>query len=119
MAIEEAEKSSCYPHRIGAVVFKNSSILGSGHNAKRGHSIHPKYQAWADSLHAEQAALLGLDWAKLKGGSILVVRITRGNNFSLARPCQTCLGLLNHVGIKKLFYTNRQGNIEFERLTKT
>jgi len=114
--LEEAEASKCYPYRIGAVVFRNSAILSSGHNARRGHSIHPKYQAWADSLHAEQAALLGLDWARLKGCSIFVVRLTQGGDFSLARPCKTCMGLLHHVGIKKVFYTNRQAEIAFERV---
>ena len=116
LAIEEAEKSNCRRYYIGAVVSKSGAILGSGHNAKRAHSIHKKYQIWAGSLHAEQAAVLGLDWSKLKGASILVVRITKGGNFSLARPCPTCFGLLNHIGIKKLFYTDRNGQIQFERL---
>lgn len=115
LAIEEAEKSNCR-YKVGAVVFKNSSILSSGHNAKRANSIHPKYQVWPHSLHAEQAALLGLDWHKLKNASIFVLRLTKAQKLSLAKPCQTCQNLLAFVGIKKVFYTGRSGEILLDKI---
>jgi len=110
-AIDEAEKSK-HNYRIGAVVFKGAKIFGVGHNAFRSNGIHPKYQVWKGSLHAEQAAVLGLDWAKLKGTSMLVVRVTKTGKLAMAKPCQVCMSLINYLGIKNLYYSDRNGTIQ-------
>lgn len=116
LALEEAYASAYYPYRIGAVVFRGRRILGSGHNAIRASSLHPKYQRWPESLHAEQAALLGLDWGKLKGASVCVVRINMNGNLSMAYPCEMCLTMLRYVGIRKLYYSSRDGVLKMNKI---
>lgn len=117
-AIEEAKKSKYYPYKIGAVVFKNSSIISWGHNEIRSSRIHPKHKIWENSLHAEQAALIGLDWEKLNNVSIFVCRLTRSNKFAMARPCDNCMSLLRHIGIKKVYYTVNNDYIEEVKIRK-
>ena len=63
-AIEEAKKSTCHP-RIGAVIFKGKRILSKGFNDIRSSSIPLKHRKWVESLHAEQSALLKVDWNTL------------------------------------------------------
>ena len=109
-AIEEAVKSTHHPH-IGAVVFKGKRIFGSGHNGIRSSSLPMKHRHWVESLHAEQAALLTLDWNKLQGCSMLVVRVSKTGVFGNCRPCPMCSKIINHVGIKNVFYTNGRGEI--------
>ena len=109
-AIEEAVKSTHHP-RIGAVVFKGKRIFGSGHNGIRSSNIPMKHRNWVESLHAEQAALLDLDWNKLKGCSMLVVRVSKTGVFGICKPCPMCSKIINHVGIKTVYYTNEQGEI--------
>lgn len=75
-AMNEAKKSNYNP-QIGAVVFKGKRIYGSGHNGIRSSSISMKHKKWEESLHAEQAAMLNLDWNKLKGCSIFVYRTNK------------------------------------------
>lgn len=117
LAIEEAE-SVKYRFRVGAVIFKGSRILGSGHNGIRSSRIHPLHKNYNNSLHAEQDAILNIkDWSILKGCSILVIKISKTKGiFSMARPCTMCQELLKHVGIKTMYYSNGTGEIIHERI---
>lgn len=112
-AIEEAESSDYHPYKIGAVIFKGSRILSSGHNEIRGNQkIHPKYKYFDNTLHAEQAAILNLkDWNKAKNSNILIVRLNHSNNLSIAYPCPMCQQMIKHLQLNKVFYSTRQGEI--------
>lgn len=115
-ALEEAESSSYYP-KIGSVIFRKSNIISSGHNGIRANSIHPKYQNYANSLHAEQHALIGLDWSKLNKCNILVIRIGENNKLRFARPCEEkCFPLIRHIGLKFVYYSNYDGKIVKEKI---
>ena len=70
-----------------------------------------KHRHWEESLHAEQAALLNLDWTKLKGCSMLVLRVNKFGTFGICKPCPMCAKIINHVGIKNVYYSNEQGEI--------
>jgi deoxycytidylate deaminase len=114
-AIQESKKSTFSP-RMGAVVFKGKRIYGSGHNGVRSSSISLKYKKWEESLHAEQSALLNLDWEKLKGCSILVYRVNSFGKLGMAKPCPMCQKLIKYVGIKNIYYTNEDGEIILEKV---
>ena len=105
--------ASTYYQKVGAVIFSGKRILGSGHNGIRSTSaIHDKYKNYINSLHAEQDALRNLNWVKLKGSSILVLRISKTLNIlSNAKPCPMCEKLLQHIGIKNIFYSDKNGQI--------
>ena len=110
-AIEECEKSD-YKFRVGAVVFKGDRIISSGHNGVRSSSIHNKYKNHINSLHAEQAAVMGVNWKVLNGYSILVIKISKKNKFlSNAKPCNMCRKLLTTIGIRKIYYSDDKGQI--------
>lgn len=110
-ALEECELST-YKVSIGAVIFKGKRILSSGHNELRSSPIHPKYKKYHNSLHAEQAAVMNLDWTKLKNASILVLKISKTLKIlSNAKPCDMCYNLLKTIGIKEIFYSNQYGEI--------
>ena len=116
LCLLESEKSN-YRFKIGAVVFKGSRILSSGHNEIRSSSIPSKHKLYNNSVHAEQAALLGTDWNKLKGCSILVMRCSKTKgNLSNAKPCPLCQKLLAHIGIRNIYYSNEMGEIVHAKL---
>ena len=110
--LEECEKST-YKVRIGAVIFSSKAIISSGHNDIRSSSIPNKYKVWPNSIHAEQDAVFNCkDWSKLKGCSILVLKLSKvTKELSNAKPCTTCLELLRFVGIKTIHYSDQFGNI--------
>ena len=109
--LEECEKST-YKVRIGAVIFSSKRIISSGHNEIRSSSIPNKHKTYYNSIHAEQAALLGTDWSKLKGCSILVLKCSKTTKqLSNASPCLMCRKVLEHVGIKDIYCSNECGEI--------
>lgn len=111
LCLLESEKSN-YRFKIGAVVFKGSRILSSGHNEIRSvRYINNRYKTYLNSLHAEQAALLHLDWNRLKNASICIIRATQNGTLGNAFPCPICMGLIQHVKIKTIWYSNADGNI--------
>lgn len=110
--LEECEKST-YRFRIGAVIFKGSRIISSGHNGIRSvFQIKNKFKKYENSLHAEQSALMNIDWSKVKGCSILVMRISPSKGIlGNAEPCEICQRILEHTGIKTVYYSNEKGEI--------
>lgn len=118
--ISEAQASDYEPYKMGAVIFKGPRILASGRNEIRGNGkIHPKYKYFDNTIHAEQAAILSLkDWNKAKNADILIVRINKSGKFSLAYPCPMCQSFLKFLGINKVYFSNRDGDIEFVKAKK-
>ena len=73
--LEECETST-YRFKMGAVIFNKKAIISSGHNDIRSSSIPDKYKVWPNSINAEQDAVFNYkDWSKLKGCSILVLKL--------------------------------------------
>ena len=115
-ALKETELSEHQKYKVGAVIFKGNRILSSGHNSKRSSSIPTRFKKFKNSLHAEQCALNGMNWKKLKGASILVVRTNLNGNISKSYPCEYCLKTIKHIKLKWLYYTNREGEIIKEKI---
>ena len=117
-ALKECEKSDMHPFRVGAVIFHGKRIMAYGHNKKQfPGSIHPKYRNEYPSLHAEQDAILKIqDWSKLSGVSMLIVRTNANGNISMAKPCEMCMSMIKHVGIKTIYYTNYESEIQKQKI---
>ena len=111
VAIKECNKST-YKKKMSAVIFNKSRIISYAHNEIRGSSLCMKYRLWDRSLHAEQAALLGLDWTKLSNCDIFVMRLNNSGEFRLAKPCQMCTSLIKYVKLKNIYFTTSEGKIE-------
>ncbi|MFW6310892.1 MAG: hypothetical protein ACOC1K_01525 [Nanoarchaeota archaeon] len=114
-ALEEIQNSISM-YRVGAVIFKGRRILSSGHNEHRPYSsISLKYRN-LNTTHAEQSAIFSIkDWSKIKGCSILIIRANSSGRLSLGYPCPMCQEVINHVGINKVYFSNRKGEISFVR----
>lgn len=106
------------PFRIGAIIFKGSSILGEGVNSIRSCSKIPnKYKNYIQSLHAEQHAIISVkNKKKLNGASILIIRINNKGELRLAKPCPMCMGFIKYVGISKIYYSTNDGEIRLLKI---
>jgi deoxycytidylate deaminase len=115
-AKEEALKSA-HKFKVGAVIFKGKQILSSGHNygQRSAKKLHPRYQKWRYSIHAEIDSILSAK-RDLKSSSILVVRLNNKGDLVLSKPCNFCTMYLEHVGVKNLYYSNNDGDIIWERI---
>jgi len=105
LALSEAHKST-HKQKIGCVIFKNKRILSKGYNTaqKSVKKLHPKFQGYPYSVHAEVAAIINAK-KDLKGSSMLVIRINNKNQFRLSKPCSKCMSYIEYVEIKNVFYS--------------
>ena len=105
ICVNEANKSE-YNQKVGSVIFKKNRIISSGHNysQRSAKKLHPKYQKWPGSIHAEVDAIIKAK-TDLKGMDIMVIRVNKQNQFRLAKPCKHCQMYLEHVGIRKVYYS--------------
>lgn len=114
-AIKEAEKSKLH-FKIGVIIFKGNVILSRGYNKiSHNRKLHPKFMKWLGSIHAEQDAILNAN-TSLKGASILVIRINNIYNLKNSKPCRYCMKYLQYVGIKKIYYSDKDGDIVMMKL---
>lgn len=104
LAVEEAKRST-YKTKVGCIIFNKKKILSIGHNELRNiRKLHPKFQKWKGSVHAEIAAIINAK-KDLRGASLLVVRVNNRNQLRMSKPCEDCQKYMDYVGIKKIFYS--------------
>jgi deoxycytidylate deaminase len=103
---------------MGSVIFTKKSIVSKGHNYpnRSVKHLHPRFFRWPYSVHAEVDAIIKAR-TDVEGMSLLVVRISSEGNLAYSYPCKHCLSYIYHVGIKNLYFINRSGLIEREKLT--
>lgn len=112
LAVCEAVKS-IHRHRIGAVIFHKKTVISKGYNKpfRFSSKLHPKYTHYPNSLHAEVAAILAAR-QDLRGLEILVIRLGRGGDLRLSLPCQHCMMYIQDTGIKRVYYSDKNGDIK-------
>jgi deoxycytidylate deaminase len=67
------------------------------------------------SIHAEidLLSLIPLNKIKIKNMDLIVIR-SKNNELRNSRPCNNCIDKMNKIGIRKVFYSNFDGNIVYE-----
>ena len=105
LAKKLSKKSNHPRYSLGCVLVNRNTIIGTGWNMKK---THPKSPHPYHYIHAEFMAILtaGQDPTLLKGATCYVYRELRDGSLAKAKPCPTCLAMLQSYGIEKIFYTN-------------
>lgn len=115
----DVAKTSEYRWQHGAVVAKGNKILGSAPNKFRN---APHVDEHNVSDHAEHAAIRELLKVKddLRGCTIYIARINKAGYTTMSRPCEDCMKVIIHSGIKEFVYTNEVGgySVEHSRWTR-
>lgn len=97
-------------HKMACVIAKGNKIISLGFNQKK---THPKSIASYNMIHAEIAALLGIDFNKTKGCTAYVYRENWNGCGAMAKPCIGCETALRMAGIKRIVYST---NNNFEEM---
>lgn len=101
---------------VGAFAFDNRGrLLSKGTNSFV--KTHPRQKKYADCvglkykiyLHAEVSAIIK---ANAKIDTLIVARILQHTNeTALAKPCPVCCEAIRQAGIKKVYFTNKNGEL--------
>lgn len=91
--------------RVGAVIVKKKPLIACS-NILKTHPIYANpYEGNVGSIHAEIRCVLHLGDEDLRGSTIYVYREYKNGHPALARPCKLCMGVLEEVGVKEVFYS--------------
>lgn len=118
-AIKMAKRSS-EKQQIGCVITdKKGRVIAAGYNRKKTHPLQAQYAKQYNPekiyLHAEIDAII-----KLKGEiphTLYVGRIMKSGDYGIARPCPICMAALIEVGVKRVVFTNKTGEVITYELT--
>lgn len=100
-------KKSTSRYKLGCVITRRSKPLGLGYNFMQ--KTHSKSNHPYKFLHCEIHALIGLDFKETNKASAYVYREDRNGSMAMAKPCPTCEEALRLAGIRKIFYTTKEG----------
>ena len=72
-------------------------------------------------MHAETHAILntGMDYIKSGSKYMLVTRIQKNGKITMAKPCSCCMALMKEAGIKEVYYTDWDGEINCLKVQDT
>jgi tRNA(Arg) A34 adenosine deaminase TadA len=102
------------------VYYKHAAALMSGDTVysfgvnKFIKEIKINNQIYHRTMHAEINVFEKLPKKKVRGMDILVIRINKNLALKNSRPCNQCIGILAKLGIRKVYYSNEDGNIVWE-----
>lgn len=66
------------------------------------------------TIHAELSIFEKVSKRMVKGMDIIVIRINRGLKLRNSRPCKDCIEELQRIGIRKVYYSDDNGDIVYE-----
>ena len=113
LAIKIAKASDHPRSKHGAVLVRGGSIMNAAKNTNDytsfGQRFRPRNKHGPASRHAEIACVLGLDKSITKGTSLYVARVNKEGETRNSKPCEMCSAILEHTGVKRVFYTTDDG----------
>jgi len=114
-AINSAQ-NSVENNRHGCIIARGSRVIAEGWNKSKTHPAATIYDT--GHMHAELSAIVASNKSDLVGSDLFVCRILRrpANKTSMSKPCKHCRRLIKEAGIRRVFYTTKDGSIEIEKI---
>ena len=108
VALKIARKSE-HKFPMGAIIALGNRIIALGINKIRTHPRQINYHndENGQSIHAELDAILSC--CNTDGATIYVARVLSNGTGGMAKPCKSCLKIIQSAGIKKIVYTTSTG----------
>jgi deoxycytidylate deaminase len=102
-------------YHLAAILRRGKTVVKIGENTFK---THPRFKrvypdgTCGSHMHAEMNVLR---FAK-PGDTLEVIRFTKTGGRAMARPCEHCMRHIREAGIKKVRYTNSEGEWESMKL---
>jgi len=109
---KKAMKSPIY-YKHSAILICKNKILSIGYN-KYFKELMNGNKIFLLTIHAEIDVLFKTNMKWVRGLDILIIRIDKNLNLKNSRPCNACIDKLKEKGIRKVFYSNEEGEIVCE-----
>jgi deoxycytidylate deaminase len=95
-------------HAAGLLYNKNIVYYGINKYIKK--------NEYYKTIHAEVNLLKSIPFIKLNGRDIIVIRVNKNGRLRNSRPCNDCIDILKKLGIRRVHYSDSDGNILVEQV---
>ena len=124
IALSVARRSTCVRRKFGAVIVKDSTIVGTGYNGTARGGINcfeigcikdlmeaPKGQAYdyCPAVHAEENAIINSNRSDRIEATLYIAGIDRDSRLTMALPCQRCRRKIINSQIKEVIIMSDEG----------
>lgn len=106
-------QNSCLQYKHSACLIQGERIISLGYNKYIKKNIIQN-QIIKSTIHAEIDALCKIDSKYVRGMDILIIRVCNSKKLGNSRPCNSCIDKLCKRGIRKVYYSNKEGDIVSE-----
>lgn len=115
--LQKIAQHSSLMHKHSACIFKRNKIYTFGYN-KCVREEFIQNQNVKFTIHAEIDAICKINIRECKGMDILIIRLGNPNTNKLrnSRPCNSCIQKLLQRGIRRVYYSDKNGDIVYEDL---
>ena len=104
---------NCY--RLGAVLFKKKQVINAKTNTGKPAEILREFTSFP-LLHAETNCVVSHGFDNCSGLDLAIARVHKNGDLSMARPCETCMKVIKKVGIRRIYWTNWEGDWQCEKV---
>lgn len=105
---------SRFRYKMGCVIANGNEIMGLGVNNP--YKTHPRSNNRVNTIHAELSAILNSRKEDLTNCTAYVYRESKEGFPAIAKPCIFCQDLLKQMGIKEVYFTDKEKGIKREIL---
>ena len=111
LLFETAKSSEFEQHRHASAIIYKNNVLAVGINKAKSHPLQKKFSESDDriQLHSEIDAIVQVinnhGAAILNDCSLYNLRLTRGGNIGISKPCESCQKAINAFGIERVYWT--------------
>jgi dCMP deaminase len=125
IALSVAARSTCTRRKFGAVIVKDSTIVGTGYNGTARGVVNcyevgcikdemesPQGEAYdyCPAVHAEENAIINSNRSDRIGSTLYIAGRDRNGKLTMAIPCQRCRRKIINSQIKDVIILSSEGN---------
>ena len=115
--LKEVAKSSFVHYKHGACLLRGGKVYAIGKNRY----FDRRYEQRKNikfTVHAEIDTIMRCPKHELKGMDILIIRVKPDGSLGDSRPCNTCIDKMRRAGIRRAYYSNRDGGLSCELVSE-
>ena len=109
--VKEVAMNNNHRFHVGAALFRRKSLVTIGANTSKTHPSFKRTYKNGQSCYAIHAEMNILRQAK-PGDVIFVMRWSAEGELTMAHPCEHCQELIRKAGIKRVVYSDWDGNFK-------
>lgn len=97
-----------FQYRHGAALLRGNKVLSTGVNQPRPVSwVHynKRQDPFFLTMHAEISCIHGIDGNKIRGSTVVVVRVSKNQVLTNSKPCGTCIHEMRRKQVSKCYYS--------------